>query len=386
MYSNSTSTSLQPTAYSPTFEVAGPSLLYLLCLVTRLPVMRSKPAYSLPDQPDRAAMRKRRNQRKSQQFELKHLRTVGHAEQSGLESSKAYETPRLVTREAKLQPNGKDLQEDGNNKHWFGIGPQGADAAPIGRKGAAANEKFSVAAFVEKHKKDFEICLSPMAKSAADMRGMIIVIGEDHNDELIQYLIKKVMSDFRPTRGDQFFMEGNFEKGCRGRLEPYELDPDECWPLENDSPAFSYVSKKLGELLNSYLECINYLKLHIPSAREDVYEQNISAYIKFLNRHRTALPEFAKDGFNAKMIKTNKEKDEFEKELDRLMPERDAGMAAAVQNAYTRSALNYVIVGTKHLAGIRGHLNDLPCVFMVPHQIVAIHPKFSLNDNYKKEL
>ncbi|MFY7955669.1 MAG: hypothetical protein ACOVN8_05870, partial [Burkholderiaceae bacterium] len=149
------------------------------------PVLKSKPAnYSvLPDQPDRAGMRERRDQAQMTLPELQRSHGVEPAENPHTEILEAYGYRQLMELVMDIPSMGAKALNAVGKAMSFRIGPLGAEAAPVASKKTPVSKKLSIDEFVKKHVKDFEIWLSPSAKNSEDLRGMLVVIGEIHHDE-----------------------------------------------------------------------------------------------------------------------------------------------------------------------------------------------------------
>jgi hypothetical protein len=340
----------------------------------------------LPDQPDRAGMRDRRQQSEMTLTELQRSRGIQPPENPDTQMLDGYDhrqlaklvfsIPRLTLRA--LNAIGDTMT--------FRIGPPGADAATVSSEISSGSVELSIADFIKKYSPAFEIWLNPSAKNAANMKGAIILIGEDHFDESIQKIIKEFMLEFSRSRGDRVFIEGAFETGCKGRIPLYQMEKEDCQPLESDSAELAPLSK-IGEKMRAlHLECVHYLRRHIPATRGERVKDKLAAVRDFLKRRAKELPISALNGYNVLIEKINSLSVEMEKIEIRTRTFRDDRMSAVIRLSRTRTAWNFAIVGAAHIAGLRERLQDLPCIFMIPHGIVATVPSFSLKAERKQEL
>lgn len=263
----------------------------------------------------------------------------------------------------------------------FEVGPRGCAAAAPARGANPALDKF-----IDKFSNDFEYWVSPSARAAGDMKGMIIVLGEHHFDAAIQAMIKKVMLEFRRTRNDRFFMEGGSAQVCQERVRRYEMRLEDCRLLEQDSAVVTQLIKLNADADQKLKHCVEYIKQHVPAARYELSAQNKLAYLTFAKRHVAELPAAAIPGFNVLMDESNAVHDEVEAIARKLQPARDDHMAAGVREGRHRLAKNYIIVGAVHLRALRERLRDLPCVFMVPKSMATLGPEYGLPDDLKDEL
>ena len=110
------------------------------------------------------------------------------------------------------------------------------------------------------------------------------------------------------------------------------------------------------------------------------------AYTGFIQRHASQLPLAAISEFKALAKAANDAMDLAEMSIRQKLPERDKQMASVVRTERSMSARNYVVVGTHHAQGIRELLQDLPCVVMVPRQMVAENPSLRLQGASRQEL
>ncbi len=211
MYNNLSSFPIQSplssTISTDQARTSAPPIHHHLFAATNPPVMRSRVAHhhGLPHQPDRAGMRERRARSEMTVSQLQRSRGVEPATNFHAEVLEAYGYRQLaqwvMDMPAKVLNAVQAMNEALCDAVSFRIGPPGAQAAPAPRNPPSVDD------FLKKFSADFEIRLSPAARHAVDMRGMVIVVGEDHFDPSIQALVKKVMFEFRRTRGDKFFME-----------------------------------------------------------------------------------------------------------------------------------------------------------------------------------
>jgi hypothetical protein len=354
----------------------------------KMPSMAVKAAkhQGVPDQPDRAGMRERRKQSEMTLTELQRSRGIQSPENPHTQMLDAYgyrQLADLVFSVPKLTLRALNAIGDAMT---FRIGPQGADAATVSSKKSPVNKKLSVDEFVKKHTKDFEIWLSPSAKKAEDMRGMIVVIGEIHHDPSIQPCIKKLMLAFSRTQGDRFFLEGGDDLNCQQREEDYKMQSGDCRILEKDSAAYWHLRQLTEELDKKLMDCVSYLKEHIPAAQQDLEVESTSHYVDFVQRYASKLPSYAKLGFQQVYSKAEAADIRAGEEAERLMSERNRYIANRLLNDLTEARLNYVIVGADHLKGIRGHIEHRRCIFMQPRSIVEEGRSISLTADSKDEL
>lgn len=335
------------------------------------PAMRSKSARSMTrvGPPDFAGMRERRAHSDMTVSQLQLRRGVVRTEEARPSSG----WTRAIT------SMGAQAWQTLTEAFSMEVGPRGAAAAPL-----IANAR-TLSEFQQKFSNDFEIWVSPAAQGAADMKGMLIVIGEDHYDEDIAKSIKQIMGGFR--RGDRFFKEGGTYEGCREREAMYGLRKGACQLLEKGAFAVSQLNAELEDLLVKLEACVDYLRKHVPAAvKENLLAMNIGYYDSFIKRHASNLPPAAAAGLKPLFLASEAKFDEFEANVVKHQSARDQHMANKLRASRYSSGLNYAIVGATHLQGIRTHLRDLPCVFMLPKSLLGDSSITSLLDSSRDEL
>jgi hypothetical protein len=378
MYNNLSSFPLQlplsSTISTDPSRTSPPPIHHQLFAATNPPVMRSRAAHhhGLPDQPDRAGMRERRAQSEMTVSQLQRSRGVEPASNSHAEVLEAYGYRQLaqwvIDMPANVMHAVQAMNEALGDAVSFHIGPPGAQAAP------ARSNPPSVNDFMKKFSEHFEIRLSPAARNIADMRGMIIVIGENHVDLSIQALVKEVMFEFRRTRGDRFFMETDDEQLCEERVKLYQMQGNDCELLEKNSVAFKELNVLREKQGRSWGDCISYLNEHVASAVENLDGKNQLAYLDFINRHEKNLPASRVAAYGDLQRKVREINVQFENVAVKSMPQRDQQMADYVRNRRSATGLNFMIVGASHVRGIAKHLGDLRLMLLFPRVMVEQVP------------
>jgi hypothetical protein len=364
----SSTTSIDPSRVSP------PPIHHQLFAATNPPVMRSRVAHhhGLPDQPDRAGMRERRAQSEMTVSKLQRSRGVEPATNSHAEVLEAYGYRQLaqwvIDMPANVMHAVQSMNEALGDAVSFQIGPPGAQAAP------ARSNPPSVNDFMKKFSENFEIRLNPAARNADDMRGMIIVIGEEHIDPLIQTSINKVMLDFSRIRSDRLFLEGHDERVCEKRVKQYQMQRNDCDLLEKNSEDCENLTD-ITKALNHHMHAtVNYIKKHVASARESVCKQNSLAYYNFINQHLRNLPGSKLAGYVDLQRKVSETEVQFNNAIFETLPRRDQQMADYLRSRRSETGLNYMIMGSGHVTGVTKRLKDLPLIMMVPRALVKDLP------------
>lgn len=378
MYNNLSSFSIQSpissTIGTDPARVSAPPIHHQLFAAANPPVMRSRVAHhhGMPDQPGRAGMRERRAQSEMTVRALQRSRGVEPATNSHAEVLEAYGYRQLaqwvMDMPANVMHAVQAMNEALGDAVSFHIGPLGAQAAP------ARSNPPSVNDFMKKFSADFEIRLNPAARNAADMRGMIIVIGEEHIDPLIQASINKVMLDFSRIRSDRLFLEGHDERVCEKRVKQYQMQRNDCDLLEKNSEDCEILID-ITKVLNQHMRnSVNYIKKHVASARESVCKQNALAYYNFINQHLRNLPASKLAGYVDLQRKVRETEVQFNNAIFETLPRRDQQMADYLRSRRSETGLNYMIMGSGHVTGVTKLLKDLPLIMMMPRALVKDLP------------
>lgn len=378
MYNNLSSLSTQSplcsTIGTDPARTSAPPIHHQWFAATNPPVMRSRATryQGMPDQPDRAGMRERRAQSEMTVRALQRSRGVETASDSGAELSQAYGYRQLAQWVMAMPANVMNAVQAMNQAVGdavsFQIGPPGAHAA------SAPGDLPSVREFMEKFSEHFEIRLNSAGRNSADMRGMLIVIGEEHYDPLIQTSINKVMLDFSGIRGDRLFLEGHDERLCEKRVKQYQMQRNDCDLLEKNSEDCEILND-IATMLNHHMrDSVNYIKKHVASARESVCKQNSLAYYNFINQHIKNLPTSKLAGYVDLQRKVRETEVKFNNAIFETLPRRDQQMADYLRSRRSETGLNYMIMGSGHVTGVTKRLKDLPLIMMVPRALVKDLP------------
>lgn len=182
------------------------------------------------------------------------------------------------------------------------------------------------------------------------------------------------MFEFRKNRGDRFFMEGNDERGCGQREQKYLMQRNDCELLEKNSVAVKELIVIVEELNRSLLESIIYLKKHVPSAQWKMYGKNELAYRDFIRQHEKNLPVSKVAAYGDLQRKICEIDMRFLNAAIKTQPQRDQQMADGVRDRRSATALNFMVIGGKHVIGVAERLKDLPLIMMVPRALVKDLP------------
>lgn len=342
---------------------AGASCAYPMHVPVKMPSMKAKaPAYrGLPDQPDRAGMR---NRRQFTEMRVSQLQQMVGAEPAPSPNHPTPETPWWY---ACLR-----FADAIANAIGEGVGAlrEFSKLLPLYQ----GNEQTLSDIFLFHFEKDFEIWATASAVRGRDLRGVTIVLGEIHNDDeilrLIGLAIHRIISGQKEVRT---FIEGNIESSCAGRLNSFSLNLGHCEALEEGSKYFEKLVKLRAETLEKAMACASLVCEDLGmdlKALEKTFGFP-SEYAAFVNKHFDLLSLYARLKLNPLIAEYNKADERFQTAANRFMRKRDESMVASLRRSRTTEGPNIVMVGAAHVKGMREMLGDLPCIFMVPRAVVA---------------
>ncbi len=344
----------------------------------KMPAMVAKASkyQILPDQPDRAGMRERRKQGEMALAELQRSRGIEPTENPHTEILDAYGYRQLADLVFGMPEFAMRMLNAIGDVMTIQIGPPCADAAPVRGGKSVICENPSLANFVKKYSRDFEIWLSPAAKTAVDMRGMIFVIGEHHFNERIQVQVNSVMHWFRNIRTTKIFLEGGVEGDCEWRMSEFGLSTHECHSLEVDSPSFARIAGSMIEFHQKLERVINFMLRHVPSAMADKQELTHTEQLaEFMMKHQYNVPLGRAAEYNRLAIEVKEAEDALEALGEVHDPQREKWMSSLLRRERSLAAPNVAVVGAGHGNPLVAELSDLPCVYLIPKSIVKEHPE-----------
>lgn len=248
------------------------------------------------------------------------------------------------------------------------------------------NEQTLSDIFLFHFAKDFEIWATASAQQARDLRGVTIVFGEIHNDDvtlrMIGLAIHKITSGQKEVRA---FIEGNIDGICAGRMNSFSLNIEHCEPLEQGSKYFDKLVKIRAETLEKAKACASLVCEDLGmdlTALEKTFGFP-SEYAAFVNRHFDFLSLSARLKIDPMIAEYNKADERLQATANRFMSKRDEYMVASLRRGRTHEGVNIVMVGAAHVEGMRDRLGDLPCIFMLPREVIARMKKDSSQDGRK---
>ena len=244
------------------------------------------------------------------------------------------------------------------------------------------NSKISsYAQFPAKFSADFQILATDSAKAAKDMRGMIIVFGENHADFPTLRLIAEATHKILEGQEDiKIFIEGEKEHFCESRLWSFSLGIKNCEILERGSKYLARLDKLQAEALEKAKLCADVVGRDLGLELNEKLKASPwpTDYAEFVNTHYKSVSEGARLRLAYLIEDYNKAKAKWDEAQEKLMPKRDQHMASGIRQNRTIEGINIVMTGGRHSKGLLENLKDLPCIFMTPHQVVAQFPRASL--------
>ncbi len=349
-------------------------LLHQLTGCLQPPVMTSRPAKyrGLPDQPDRTSMRKRRAE-----AEMK----ISQLQQNHRIHPQAAAKPDQAAAATADEPSGFDLWQ------FFDVITSNLKSGARALEGLRAWSLTAkptgtlVPRFTETFSGKFEILATPAAEASNDLQGLIIVLGETHDDipalGAIAGAVNAIIAAAKP--GVLIFMEGETDDSCIGRMSRFSPTKQNCQVLEKDSDVWPRLRQLKAVALEKARACADFVVEELRLGSKELGEWP-SDYSDFVNDHYASLSPQARRVLGPKIRDFNEVNDEWLAFVGKTMLVRDENMATRLRQGRTPASASIAMVGARHLKGMYAHLKDLPCIFMVPHSVVANFPTTTLRD------
>lgn len=376
MIPSSIPSSIQHKFCSPIEEPGAVPLLYGLYLISKLPIMRSKSSAKIPDQPNRAAMRARRVESEmkiSQLQQTQGIRLRARSDDTSVESSPEDDFFQLADVVASISDAGMSVLH--HVAEVFGY--------------QWVREVSPYSQFLATFSGDFEIHATDAAKAAGDLRGMIIIFGEIHDDYESLHLIAHATHHLLGKQSNaKVFMEGNQDVFCEERLLTFALGKKNCVVLEKDSKYVARLEKLRGEALEKSKACANVVCKDLGLELDKKLQASPwhSDYAEFVNKYYHSLSQESKWLISPMMDDYNKAKKQWSEALDKYMPKRDQHMASGVRQGRILNGINFFMVGAAHSRGLYKNLDDLPCISMIPHNVISRYPDIRiLNESEQRK-
>jgi hypothetical protein len=389
MYQNSTSFTFIDHSFtrdiSPS-SVSTPTtpLLHQLHSGIQQPIMKSKPARfsGVPDQPDRAGMRERRDQDQTTLSELKRSRGVEPAENPHAEILEAYGYRQLMELVMDIPSMGAKALNAVGNAMSFRIGPPGADAA------SASSERQSPETFSRKHKGVFRVSLNQLAKSRQDMSGVTVLVVEAFSDKASRRNVAAVLRDYKKQPSNQFFLEGGTADICKSRSEIYGIEISACQLMEKGSSRFSELDKADQKIYVNLLACLRQMKTLIPELGSEPAPETTAEGQALLLRYLDKLPAGGREKIHSRFKAVADAMEAFTSKATQNNAERAKDMANFIRKNRSTEGVNYVVISKGQEEYLPKLISDLPCITLgsLPESVDRQRVELKSSKEQKQEL
>ncbi len=348
------------------------------------PVLKSKPAnYSvLPDQPDRAGMRERRDQGQMTLPELQRSRGVEPAENPHTEILAAYGYQQFMELMIDIPSMGAKALNAVGNAISFRIGPPGADAASV------SPEQPSPEDFSRKHKGVFRVSLNKLAKSRQDMSGVIVLVVEFYSDKASRRNVAAVLKDYKKQPTNRFFLEGGTADICKSRSEIYGVDISACQLMEKGSSRFKELDEADMKVYANLLLCLGQMKTFIPELeRQPTPETTADARVLLLH-YLDKLPAGDREKIGGRLKAVADSMEAFTSKATQTITERAKDMASFIRKNRSKDGINYVVISKGQEEYLPKLLSDLPCITLgsLPESVDGQKVELKASKEQKQEL
>ena len=351
-FTQATSPSSQPSPSTP--------LLYQLHVGVKPPILKNKPAQyaGLPDQPDRASMRERRDQSQMTLSELQRSRGVEPAENPHTEILEAYGYRQLMELMMHIPSIGVKAINLMGNTISSRIGLPGADAAPV------SPERESPEAFARKHNGAFRVSLNKLAKSRQDMSGVIVLVVESYSDKISRQNMLAVLSDYKKQPNKQFLLEGGLDDICKSRADLYGLELSECRLMEKGSSRFSTLEKADEKVYTNLVACLVEMQDLVPAlGHEPMPESTPEAHALF-RRYIAQVSTTDRRKIFGRLKAVSVAMEDFTKKATQSNAARAKDMAKFIRENKSTGGINYVMISRGQEEHLPTLLTDLPCIVL----------------------
>lgn len=385
------STSFTPTnsklnqAASPSLKSALPTpLIHQLHAGIQQPLLKNKPAKhpGLPDQPDRASMRKRRDQDQMPLCDLQRSRGIEPPENPHTALLEAYGYQQLMQLVFDIPSIGAKAIGAVSNAISFRIGPPGADAASV------SAERQSTDAFARKHNGVFRVTLNKLAKSRQDMSGVTVLVVESPADKTSQRNVAAVLSDYKKQSSKRFFIEGGLEDICKSRADIYGLNLSECQLMEKGSSRFSTMEKADKKVYVNLVGCLAEMQTFVPALGHEPTPDSTAAAHDLFVRYIPKISAADRRKIYGRLKAVTVAMQDFTKLATQTNAERAKDMAKFIRENRSTDGVNYVLISKGQEEYLPGILTDLPCIVLgsTPASDDPQYVELKPSDQQKQEL
>ena len=389
MYQNSTNFTFIDHSFtrdSSPSSVSTPTtpLLHQLHAGVQQPILKRKPArYSgLPDQPDRAGTRERRDQDQMTLSNLQRSRGIEPAENPHTEILEAYGYRQLIELVMDIPSMSAKALNVVGNVMSFRIGPPGADAASV------SSERQSPETFSRKHKAAFRVSLNQLAKSRQDMSGVIVLIVEAYSDKASRRNVAAVLRDYKKQPSNRFFLEGGTASICKSRSEIYGIEISACQLMEKGSSRFQDVDKADMKIYINLLDCLKQMKTFIPELGNEPTPEATEEARVLLLRYLDKLPAAGREKIYSRFKAVADSMEEFTSKATHTLADRAQDMASFIRKKRSTDGVNYVVISKGQEEYLPKLLSDLPCITLgsLPGSVDGQYVELKSSKAQKQEL
>lgn len=231
-------------------------------------------------------------------------------------------------------------------------------------------DRLSVEEFIEDLRSDFDIQKSFSLNLESSLKGVTIIIGEDHYDHAMRRQIARVISYLKADQHDVLFMEGD-KAMCEERRFMYKLPSGCCIPLEDHSATYVNTRTLVDRYTDAITEGAEFIHRALPHLPWENVQKNLKGYMQFVERYENNLPAKAWTQYQALAKKIKKLELQGSKSIMDTSREREAFMLQKIREQTHPDATRFFIIGQLHLQHLAPTVLRQPNVIaMVPHLII----------------
>lgn len=257
----------------------------------------------------------------------------------------------------------------------FSIGLPMADAAKPTKK---FNGNIRVGQFIDELKNDFDIRKSRSLNPESSLKGVVIVIGENHYDYAMSNQIAKVIQYMRPDQHDLLMLEGDGEI-CKERTGLYDLPANLCVAIEDDFPTYVKSKKDMLLFADAVKEGAEFIHRINPQLPWEKLEKHTKGYHEFIRDHEHRLSVRERAQYKPLATKIRQLGDKVLANLEDSNEEREENMLKKIKEKTHSDAARFFILGQLHVQHLAPTLLQLPnVILMVPNLVTEDDRPFAL--------
>lgn len=261
----------------------------------------------------------------------------------------------------------------------FQIGPPGCEAASM------PSARQSADIFSQKHSNGFQVFLNKRAKNAKSMAGMIVLVVETYSDKASAQNVARVLSDYRRTQGDRFFVEGGIKKVCTSRSQRYGIALSDCQLMERGSSNFDALEVADRKVYLNLITCLNFMKTYVPELRHQPIPEFTDHARLLLLRHLNQIPPDGQQKLYALLGPLTDSMQEFERKANLINGERAKQMASFIRENRSTDGINYVVISRGQEEHLPNLLTDLTCITLASLPQASEHKPVTLKPAHQQK-